>query len=134
MKKLNAVIKCALVIAALGFSIEKAQAQKLLLDLPSLERTVYENQQKRLQPFDGILEKHVYKVKIQVSGKNRENLIAEFKKNNQVSIVNAEDDAIVIWVNKNEMKDASYLLTPAFDAQKIPVLSHYVLFYLKDNQ
>jgi hypothetical protein len=134
MKNLKAVIKCALVIAALGFSTEKVQAQKLLLDLPSLERTVYENQQKRLKPFDGILEKHVYKVKSQVSAKSRENLIAEFKKNNQVSTVNTEDDAIVIWVNKSEMKDASYLLTPAFESQKIPILSHYVLFYLKDNQ
>jgi len=134
MKNLKAVIKCALVIAAMGFSTEKIQAQKQLLDPPTLERTVYENQQKRLKPFDGILEKHVYKVKNDLKGKNRENLIAEIKKNNQVSTVNTEDDAIVIWVNKNEMKDASYILSQAFDAQKIPILSHYVLFYLKDNQ
>jgi hypothetical protein len=134
MKNLKAVIKCALIIAALGFSAEKIQAQKLLLDPPNLERTVYENQQKRLKPFDGILEKHVYKIKTDISGKSRENLIAEIKKNTHVSTVNTEDDAIVVWVNKNEMKDASYLLSPAFESQKIPILSHYVLFYLKDNQ
>jgi hypothetical protein len=133
MKNLKAVIKCALVIAALAFSSEKAQAQKQLLDPPSMERTVYENQQKRLRPFDGILEKHVYKVN-KINGKSRENLFAEIKKNNHVATVNTEDDAIVIWVNKSEMKDASYILGPAFDAHKVPIISHYVLFYLKDNQ
>jgi hypothetical protein len=133
MKKLKAIIKCALIIGLIGFLTERSYAQGTLLDARTLERTMYENQQKRNQPFDGILEKHIYKTNAIVVPKDFKKLTTEIKKNENVISVLKQEDKIIILVKKSEMNDASYLITPFFESQKIPIANNYVLFYLKNN-
>lgn len=132
MKKLNkALIKCAVIIVLIGFSFVRSSAQGTLLNETSLERTMYENNQNGLNPFENILEQHFFMLDNMISARDMEKLIQRIKKDGKVVSVLNEEDKIIVLINKTEMKDASYRITSFCDSLKIPVISSYVLFYLK---
>ena len=132
MKKLNKVlIKCAVIIVFIGFSFVRSSAQGTLLNETSLERTMYENNQNGLNPFENILEQHFFMLDNMISARDMEKLIQRIKKEGKVVSVLNEEDKIIVLINKTEMKDASYRITSFCDSLKISVISSYVLFYLK---
>lgn len=133
MKNINsALIKCAIIIVLIGFPFAKSYAQGTLLNETSLEEALYKNQKNGLNPFQGILEQHVYKVSSGISKNELKILAAEIKKNETVVDVSKDTDKIIILVKKSEMKDASYILTSVFNSLNTPFESHYVLYYLKN--
>lgn len=132
MKKINkAIIKCAVIIVMIGFSFVKSYAQGTLLNETTLERTMYENDKKGINPFDNILEQHVYVIDINAPSNDVKKLIKEIKKDEKVVSVSKEEDKIIVLIYKSEMQDASHKLTPFFDSMKISVKSNYVLYYFK---
>lgn len=132
MKKLNKVlIKCAVIIVVIGFSFVRSSAQGTLLNETSLERTMYENNQNGLNPFENILEQHFFMLDNMISARDMEKLIQRIKKEGKVVSVLNEEDKIIVLINKTEMKDASYRITSFCDSLNISVISSYVLFYLK---
>ena len=132
MKKLNkALIKCAVIVVIIGFSFLRSSAQGTLLNETTLERTMYQNNQNGLNPFDNILEQHFFMLDNKITARDMERLIQRIKKEgNVISILN-EEDKIIVLINKSEMQDASYKIKSFCESLKISVISNYVLFYFK---